>query len=69
MCIRDRAEAAPLSSVDNRLRDILAVESGAASADSVAADTVAVAQASAISEMCIRDRCYPYLFSSQCICM
>ena len=37
------------SSVDNRLRDILAVESGAASADSVAADTVAVAQASAIS--------------------
>ena len=46
----DAKEIVPyLSSVDNRLRDILAVESGAASADSVAADTVAVAQASAIS--------------------
>ena len=46
----DAKEIVPyLSSVDNRLRDILAVESGAASADSVATDTVAVAQASAIS--------------------
>ena len=36
----DAKEIVPyLSSVDNRLRDILAVESGAASADSVATDT------------------------------
>ncbi len=44
----DAKEIVPyLSSVDNRLRDILAVENGAAAAES--ADTVAVAQASAVS--------------------
>ncbi len=43
----DAKEIVPyLSSVDNRLRDILAVENGAAAES---ADTVAVAQASAVS--------------------